>query len=101
MSILPALCFLIIAPIWVLRAHSTWGRMQGLLLPPLIGLISGEITHSLVVRGTPGTYSPGMWFVRGTGIIQYVMALVVIVCAQVGNGEIVNTHNDRLQQEGF
>jgi len=100
-SILPAACFLIIAPIWVLRAHSTWGRMQGLLLPPLIGLISGETIHSLVVRGTPGTYSPGMWFVRGTGIIQYVMALVVVLFAQVGNGTVASPHDDRLRPEGL
>jgi len=100
-SILPALCFLIIAPIGVLRARSTWGRIQGLLLPPLIGLITGEIIHSLVVRGTPGTYSPGMWLVRGTGIIQYIMALLAILYAQVGNGKIANTHDDKLQPEGF
>ncbi len=100
-SVLPALCFLVIAPMWVLRADSTWGRLQGLLLPPLIALITGEIIHSLVVRGTPGTYSPVMWFVRGTAIIQYIMALVVIVYAQVGNGKIANAHDGELQQEGF
>lgn len=100
-SVLPALCFLIIAPMWVLRADSTWGRMQGLLLPPLIGLITGEIIHSLVVRGTPGSYSPGMWFVRGTGIIQYIMALVVVLYAQLSNGNMANTHDGELQQEGF
>jgi hypothetical protein len=100
-SILPAVWFLIIAPIWILRAHSTWGRMEGLLLPPLIGLVAGEIIHSLIVRGTPGAYSPGMWFVRGTGIIQYIMALVLIVYAQAGNGKIVNSHDDIPQQEGF
>jgi hypothetical protein len=100
-SILPAMCFLVIAPIWVLRAHSSWGRLEGLLLPLLIGLVAGEIIHGLVVRGTPGAYSPGMWFVRGTGIIQYVMALVVIVYAQVGNGKMVNSHDDVPQQEGF
>ncbi len=84
-SILPAVFFLIIPPIWVLRAHTTWGRLGGLLLPPLIGLVSGEIIHSIVVRGTAGVYSPGTWFVRGTGIIQYVMALVIFIYAQVAN----------------
>ncbi len=100
-SVLPAVFFLIIPPIWMLRAHSTRGRLEGLLSPPLIGLVGGETIHSIVVRGTPGAYSPGMWFVRGTGIIQYVMALIIIIYAQVGNNRIANAYDDRLKSEGF
>jgi hypothetical protein len=98
-SVLPTVFFLIIPPIWILRAHSTWGRTEGLLYPPLIGLVGAEIIHSIVVRGTPGAYSPGMWFVRGTGMLQYVMALVIIIYAQVGNRKSVTACDDRLQRE--
>jgi hypothetical protein len=83
-SLLPVLFFLIILPLWVLRAHSTWGRLGGLWLPPLVGLLVGELIHNIVVRGTAGVYSPGTWFVRGTGIIQYMMALAIFIYAQVG-----------------
>ena len=89
-SILPALFFLVIPPLWILRAQSTWGRIAGLTLAPLIGLFGGEIIHSIVVRGTAGAYSPVTWFVRGTWIIQYVMAIAIFIYVQVGSQRMVS-----------
>jgi hypothetical protein len=76
-SALPALVFLVIAPLWVLRARSTWGRMGGVLLPPLVGLVSGEVIRSVVFLGTPGEYTVGMWLLRGGGALQFVVALAL------------------------
>jgi len=98
-SILPALFLLVVAPILVLRARSTGGRLGGLVLPGLVCLVAGEIIHSAVVRGTAGVYSPGTWLVRGTGIIQYLMAVVLFSYAHVvkerklarGTNELIHT----------
>ena len=97
--ILPVLLFLISPPIWMMRAHSAWGRMEGLLLPPLIGLVGGEIIHSIVVQGTPGTYSLGTWLVRGIWVTQYLVALTIFIWAQFGNHRIDRTcvSNERSQ----
>jgi len=89
-SILPALFFLVIPPLWILRTQSTWGRIGGLTLAPLIGLFGGEVIHSIVVRGTAGAYSPVTWFVRGTWIIHYVMAIAIFIYAQVGSQRMVS-----------
>jgi hypothetical protein len=88
-STLPALFFLIIPVLWVLRARSTWERMGALLLPPLVGLVVGETLHSVVVHGTAGAYSPGTWWVRGTGIFQYVMALAIFIWPQISRQRLV------------
>ncbi|MFB0535894.1 MAG: hypothetical protein ACETWR_13045 [Anaerolineae bacterium] len=94
-SVLPTVFFLVVAPIWVLRARSTWGRIWGLLLPPFIGLVSGEMICSVVFQGTPREYSLAMWLLRATGVMQFVLALALaaVIYHQVGN-------RDRIVVEG-
>jgi hypothetical protein len=77
-SALPALFFLVIAPIWILRARSTRGRVGGLLLPPLVGLASGEVIRSVAFLGTPREYSVGMWLLRGGGAVQFIVVLALV-----------------------
>lgn len=86
-SVLPTVFFLIVTPIWVLHARSTWGRIWGLLLPPLVGLVSSEMIRSIVFQGTPREYSLVMWLLRGTGVMQFVLALALaaVIYHQVGN----------------
>ncbi len=76
-SSLPIVSFLILPPIWVLRSRSNWECVCGLLLPPFIGLAGGEVLHSVVVSNTPGAYSPEMWLLRGGGVLDYVIPLVL------------------------
>lgn len=78
-SIIPAVFFLVISPVWVLRSHSMRGRVLGLLLPAFMALVSGEVIRSAVLEGTAAEYSLEMWLIRGKGAAEFVIALALAV----------------------
>lgn len=73
-SVIPAVFFLVVSPIWVLRSRSTGGRVAGLLLPPFVALVSGEIIGGSV---RPYFWDTGYWLVRGMGAAQFLMAVAL------------------------
>lgn len=91
-SLLPALCFLVVPVLWVLRANSDRGRIGGLLWPPFLGLVSGELIRSVVLQGTPREYSLGMWFWRGGSAMQFLIVVVLAVMVYIHFGR-----QDRVQ----
>ena len=77
LSYLPALLFLVVTPIWMLRSRSTRGRVLGLLLPPFIALVSTDVIESVALRGTLGGYSIGSWLTRGVSTAQLSLLLAL------------------------
>jgi hypothetical protein len=77
-SVLPALAYLVLTPLYVCRARTSGGRMAGLLLPPLVGLFSGEAFRWAVMRSA-NPYSLGMLYTRGGGAIQFVILVALVV----------------------
>ncbi len=75
-SVIPAVFFLVVSPIWVLRSRSAGGRVAGLLLPPFVALVSGEIIGGIV---RPYYWDTGYWLMRGIGAAQFLMAVVLAV----------------------
>lgn len=74
---LPALFFLVIAPIWVLRSRSTRGRVLGLLLPPFVALVSTDVIESVALRGTPAEYSINLWLTHSVSTAQFLIPLAL------------------------
>jgi hypothetical protein len=79
LSYLPALLFLVVTPIWMLRSRSTRGRVLGLLLPPFIALVSTDVIESVALRGTPAEYSINLWLTHSVSTAQFLMALALAV----------------------
>ena len=77
LSYLPALFFLVITPIWMLRSRSTRGRVLGLILPPFIALVSTDVIESIALRGTPAEYSINLWLTHSVSTAQFLMALAL------------------------
>ncbi len=48
-----AACFLVWTPVWVLRSRSTFGRARGLLVPPMIALVWGQIYNLAIASADP------------------------------------------------
>ncbi|MGB3904731.1 MAG: hypothetical protein WBB22_07390, partial [Anaerolineae bacterium] len=73
-SVIPAIFFLVVSPIWVLLSRSTRGRVWGLLVPVFIALVSGE-----VIIGTVRPYylDNWHWLMRAIGSIQFLMAVAL------------------------
>jgi len=72
-SVIPAVFFLVVSVIWVLRSRSTRGQVLGLLLPAFIALVSAE-----VIGGTVRPYySIDMWLTRGIGAAQFLIAIAL------------------------
>lgn len=79
-SVIPAVFFLVVSPIWVLRSRSTRGRVWGLLLPAFIALVSAE-----VISGTVRPYySIDMWLTRGIGAAQFLIAIALAAVITIG-----------------
>jgi len=76
-AVLPAISFLVVSPIWMLRSRATHGQLWGLLLPASIALLSGEAIRSVLLRGTGAEYSLSMWLTRGLGAAQFVLVLAL------------------------
>lgn len=77
LSYLPALLFLVITPIWMLRSRSTSGRVLGLILPPFIALIGTDVIESVALRGTLAEYSINLWLTHSVSTAQFLMALAL------------------------
>jgi hypothetical protein len=77
LSYLPALCFLVVAPTWVFRSSLMRGRILGLLLPPLVALISTDVIASIALRSTEAAYSVNFWFAHGIDTVQLLIALIL------------------------
>jgi len=77
LSYLPALFFLVITPIWMLRSRSTRGRVLGLLLPPFVALVSTDVIASIALRGALGGYSMGSWLTHGVSTAHLLLPLAL------------------------
>ena len=77
LSYLPALFFLIITPIWMLRSRSSRGRVLGLLLPSFIALVSTDAVASIALRGTSGGYSMSSWLTHSVSTVQLLIPLAL------------------------
>jgi hypothetical protein len=77
LAFLPALFFLVVAPIWVFRSPSLRGRVLGLLLPPLVALVGIDVLASIALRSTEAAYSFHSWFAHGVDTAQLLLALVL------------------------
>jgi hypothetical protein len=71
-SVVPAIFFLVVSPIWLLCARSTRGRIWGLLLPVFIGLVSAEI-----ISGSVHPYYSDIWLTRAIGAAEFLIALAL------------------------
>ncbi len=88
LSCLPALCFLVLTPIWVYRSRSTHGRALGLVLPPLVALIGADLIAGSALHGAAAAYSIGGWVTRGLDAVQWSigLALAAVVYHRIGPG---------------
>lgn len=94
-SVIPAIFFLVVSPIWVLGSRSTRGRVWGLLLPVFIALVSGEIISGSV---RPYYLDTWTWLMRALGCAQFLMALALaaVMYHWIGRqGAAANTRKDR------
>lgn len=73
LSSLPPLVFLIVPPVWVLLSRRTKVRFWGLVLPPLLGLLSLSLIRAGVLQGTAAEYEVGSWFIAFLAGAQLVM----------------------------
>ncbi len=98
LSCLPALLFLLVSPIWVLRCRSTRGRVSGLILPPFVALVSVAVIRGIVLRGTVAEYSVGSWLGHGLSAGQLLMplALAAVMYQWIGcQGAAANSQEDQ------
>jgi hypothetical protein len=77
LSCLPALLFLVVSPMWVLRSRSVRGRVWGLILPPFIAVVSGEVTRAILCLATPSEYWIDWWFTHILSSSQYLIAVAL------------------------
>jgi hypothetical protein len=94
-SVIPAVFFLVVSPMWVLLSRSTGGRVAGLLVPPFVALVSGEIIGGSV---RPYYMDDWLWLVRAIGSMQFLMALalaVVIYHWLGGQRRVTNVRDER------
>ena len=94
-SVIPAVFFLVVSPIWVLLSRSTRGRVCGLLLPMFVGLVSAEIISGSVRPYYSDTWT---WLMRAIGSAQFLIALALaaVMYHWIGRqGAAANTRKDR------
>ncbi len=99
LSCLPALFFLVISPIWVLRSLSARGRVSGLMVPAFITLISVAVIRGIVLWGTAAEYSVDAWLRHGLSSAQLLMplALAAVLYRWIGRqGAGADSQVDRL-----
>jgi hypothetical protein len=73
-SVIPAVFFLVVSPIWVLRSRSTRGRVAGLLVPVFVALLSVEVISGSV---RPYALDDWYWLIRAIACIQLLVALAL------------------------
>ncbi|NIN68256.1 MAG: hypothetical protein GTO63_26830, partial [Anaerolineae bacterium] len=89
-SVMPAIFFLVVAPLLVFPSRSTRGRIGGLLLPLFIALVGGEIISGAV---RPYYLESWTWLMRAIGSVQFLMvvALAAVMCHRIGRrGRLTN-----------
>ncbi|MDH4209184.1 MAG: hypothetical protein OEV76_09945, partial [Anaerolineae bacterium] len=86
---LPALAFLIVPPAWVLLSRRPKVRFWGLVLPPLLGLLSLSLIRAGVLQGTAIEYGAGRWLTDLLAGAQLVMlfALTGLIYHRLGPPE--------------
>ncbi len=77
LSWLLAVLFLLASPIWVLRSRSARRRFGGLILPPLVAVVGGELVRALVCRGTPSEYWLGWWLIHALSSAGYLLPVAL------------------------
>ena len=86
LSSLPALAFLIVPPAWILLSRRTKVRFWGLVLPPLLGLLSLSLIRAGVLQGTAVEYGVGSWltdFLAGAQLVV-LFALTGLIYHRLG-----------------
>ena len=86
LSCLPALAFLIVPPIWVLGCRRAKGRIWGLVLPALIGLVSASVIRGAALQGTAIAYGADSWLrdcLAGAQLLV-LLALTAVVYRWIG-----------------
>ncbi len=86
LSALPALAFLVVPPLWILLGRRTKVRLWGLVLPPLLGLLSISLIRAGVLQGTAIEYGAGSWLTQCLYGAQLVMlfALTGLIYHRIG-----------------
>lgn len=74
-EVMPAVGFLLLAPLYVLRARSARSQALGLLLPPLIGLAIAEVISDSLRPYQTITF----WVTRSLGLLEFLLVLVLAV----------------------
>jgi hypothetical protein len=86
LSSLPALAFLIVPPVWILLSRRTKVRFWGLVLPPLLGLLTVSVIRAGVLQGTAVEYGVGSWltdFLSGAQLVL-LFALTGLIYHRLG-----------------
>ena len=89
LSSLPALAFLIVPPVCVLLSRRTKVRFWGLVLPPILGLLSVSVIRAGVLQGTAIEYGAGRWltdFLAGAQLVV-LFALTGLIYHRIGPPE--------------
>jgi hypothetical protein len=98
-SVVPAIFFLVVAPLLVFPSRSTRGRIGGLLLPVFIALVGGEIISGAV---RPYYLDSWTWLMRAIGSVQFLMvvALAAVMCHRIGRrGRLTNIRGGALTDD--
>lgn len=91
LSSLPALAFLIVPPVWVLLSRRTKVRFWGLVLPPILGLLSVSVIRAGVLQGTAIEYGAGRWvtdFLAGAQLVM-LFAVTGLIYHRLGPSESI------------
>ncbi len=101
LSSLPALAFLILPPVWVLLSRRTKVRFWGLVLPPILGLLSVSVIRAGVLQGTAIEYAASRWltdFLAGAQLVV-LFALTGLIYHRIGPPE--STGAESMQSGAF
>jgi len=95
LSSLPALAFLIVPPVWILLSRRTKVRFWGLVLPPLLGLLSISLIRAGVLQGTAIEYGAGSWLTQCLYGAQLVVlfALTGLIYHRLGPTESIRAES--------
>ncbi len=94
-SVIPAMLFLVVSPVWVLCSPSRRGRVVGLLLPAFVALVSVEVISGSV---RPYYLENWYWLTRALESAQLwvAVALAVVMYHWIGReGRLANIRHAR------
>lgn len=86
LSALPALAFLIVPPAWVLLSRQTKARVWGLVLPPLLGLLSLGLIRATALHSTGigGVAQSSLTLCLGGAQLVALLAVAGLVYHRIG-----------------